>query len=212
MFRLSRFFCFVILFFLLIASGVSAATYYVSTSGSDSNSGTSESSPWAHLPGMATWTGNYSPVAGDSFILRGCDVWTNSSFPITWKWSGASGNPITVGVDQTWYNTTNCPSSWNRPVFNAGGTAIQPPECSGGNSNKFLVFNSATYVTFNSIELTGLYWNSVDAIIVDLQLGEQSGLILDEAHLSSSNRTAVTFAISGSDAEGTTFRKRSEFV
>jgi CheY-like chemotaxis protein len=51
-----------------------------------------------------------------------------------------------------------------------------------------------------------------DAVIVDLQLGEESGLILDEVHLSPSNRTAVTFAISGSDAGGTTFRKRSEFV
>src|ERR1035441_9862631 len=51
-----------------------------------------------------------------------------------------------------------------------------------------------------------------DAVIVDLQLGEQCALILDEVHLSSSNRTAVTFAISGSDAEGTAFRKRSEFV
>jgi CheY-like chemotaxis protein len=51
-----------------------------------------------------------------------------------------------------------------------------------------------------------------DAVIVDLQLGEQCGLILDEVHLSSSNRTAVTFAISGSDAEGTAFRKKSEFV
>jgi CheY-like chemotaxis protein len=51
-----------------------------------------------------------------------------------------------------------------------------------------------------------------DAVIVDLQLGEQSGLILGEVHLSPSNRTAVTFAISGSDAEGTAFRKRSEFV
>src|SRR5271165_2848577 len=51
-----------------------------------------------------------------------------------------------------------------------------------------------------------------DSVIVDLQLGEQSGLILDEVHLSSSNRTAVTFAISGTDAEGTAFRKRSEFV
>jgi hypothetical protein len=51
-----------------------------------------------------------------------------------------------------------------------------------------------------------------DAVIVDLQLGEQSGLILDEVHLSPSNRTAVTFAISGSDAEGAAFRKRSEFV
>jgi CheY-like chemotaxis protein len=51
-----------------------------------------------------------------------------------------------------------------------------------------------------------------DAVIVDLQLGEQCGLILDEVHLSPSNRTALTFAISGSDAEGTAFRKRSEFV
>ena len=51
-----------------------------------------------------------------------------------------------------------------------------------------------------------------DAVIVDLQLGEQCGLILDEVHRSSSNRTAVTFAISGSDAECTVFRKRSEFV
>jgi CheY-like chemotaxis protein len=51
-----------------------------------------------------------------------------------------------------------------------------------------------------------------DAVIVDLQLGEQSGLILDEVHLSPANRTAVTFAISGSHAEGAVFRKRSEFV
>jgi CheY-like chemotaxis protein len=51
-----------------------------------------------------------------------------------------------------------------------------------------------------------------DAVIVDLQLGEQAGLILDEVHLSPSNRTAVTFAISGSATEGTAFRKRSEFV
>ena len=57
-----------------------------------------------------------------------------------------------------------------------------------------------------------LHRRKFDAVIVDFQLGEQCGLILDEVHLSSSNRTAVTFAISGSDAEGTAFRKRSEFV
>jgi CheY-like chemotaxis protein len=51
-----------------------------------------------------------------------------------------------------------------------------------------------------------------DAVIVDLQLGEQAGLILDEARLSPSNRKAVTFAISGSDAEGTASRNKSEFV
>jgi CheY-like chemotaxis protein len=51
-----------------------------------------------------------------------------------------------------------------------------------------------------------------DAVIVDLQLGEQSGLILDEARISPANQTAVTFVISSGDAEGTAFRKRSEFV
>jgi len=57
-----------------------------------------------------------------------------------------------------------------------------------------------------------LHRRKFDAVIVDLQLGEQSGLILDEVRLSPSNARAVTFAISSNDAEGTTFRKRSEFV
>jgi hypothetical protein len=160
MVRKCRLAVFASLLLLFLASRASAGTYYVSTSGSDSNSGTSQSSPWAHIPGMATWTGNYTPAAGDTIILRGCDVWTNANFPIVWTWSGSSGSVITVGVDQTWYNTSTCASAWNRPVFNAGGTAIQPPECTGGNQNKFLIFNGATYVTVNSIEMTGFYWNS----------------------------------------------------
>jgi diguanylate cyclase (GGDEF)-like protein/PAS domain S-box-containing protein len=52
-----------------------------------------------------------------------------------------------------------------------------------------------------------------DAVIVDLQLGEQSGLVLDEVRLSSSNRTTVTFGISDDDAEVTAaFCKKSQFV
>jgi diguanylate cyclase (GGDEF)-like protein len=57
-----------------------------------------------------------------------------------------------------------------------------------------------------------LKYRKFDAVIVDLQLGEQSGMILGEVRLSPSNRTAVTFAISGSDAESTALRKKSEFV
>ena len=52
-----------------------------------------------------------------------------------------------------------------------------------------------------------------DAVIVDLQLREQSGVIMDEVRLSASNRTAVTFAISGGDVDATAaFRKRTGFV
>jgi len=52
-----------------------------------------------------------------------------------------------------------------------------------------------------------------DAVVVDLQLGEQAGRILDEVRLSRSNARAVTFAISGNDVDvTTTFRKKSQFV
>jgi len=52
-----------------------------------------------------------------------------------------------------------------------------------------------------------------DAVIVDLELREHSGNILDEARLSPSNRTAVTFGIGDNDAEVTSaFRKKSQFI
>jgi diguanylate cyclase (GGDEF)-like protein/PAS domain S-box-containing protein len=51
-----------------------------------------------------------------------------------------------------------------------------------------------------------------DAVIVDLQLGEESGLILDEVHLSASNRTAVSFGIGNSSEPAGAFRKKSQFI
>jgi CheY-like chemotaxis protein len=52
-----------------------------------------------------------------------------------------------------------------------------------------------------------------DALLIDLQLGKESGAILDLIRRSPLNRTAVTFAISGSDADVTAaFRKRVVFV
>jgi hypothetical protein len=135
-----------------------AGTYYVAASGSDSNSG-SETAPWAHLPGMKTWTGSHTPAAGDTFILRGCDVWGNGNFPVTWNWSGTSGNVITVGYDNTWYNTSNCPSAWNRAVFDAGNSAMGGTECSGSNINTFFQVNNTEYATFQWIEMKDYYWN-----------------------------------------------------
>ena len=141
-----------------------ATTYYISTGGSDSNDGMSKTTSWAHLPGMQTWSGSHTPAPGDTFILRGCDDWGNANFPITWTWSGSGGSPITIDRDTTWYNTTNCPSSWNRPVFDAGNAPINAPEnCpSSMGLHYFLYVNGANYVNFNWIEAKNLYWN-VDA-------------------------------------------------
>ena len=52
-----------------------------------------------------------------------------------------------------------------------------------------------------------------EAVILDLQLGDQCGRILDEVHVSLSNRTVVTFAIGGDNVESTvSFRRRTGFV
>jgi hypothetical protein len=52
-----------------------------------------------------------------------------------------------------------------------------------------------------------------DAVVVDLQLGQQCGLILDTLNRSLSNRTAVTFAISSSDVDAiAAFHRRTVFV
>src|ERR1700678_3918266 len=51
-----------------------------------------------------------------------------------------------------------------------------------------------------------------DAVVVDLQLGQQCGLILDGLNRSLSNRTAVKFAITGGNAEASPrFRLRTGF-
>jgi hypothetical protein len=155
------------------AKSASATTYYVSTSGADTNNGTSKTTPWAHVPGMPSATGtagSHVSVAGDTIILRGCDVWYNtpgtSNFPLEFTHGGSSGNPVTITVDQTWYNTTACPNAWNRPVFDghASSSSSTPTQiggstsgCVGGNGNYFVMF-SASYITLDFIELRNLYY------------------------------------------------------
>jgi len=52
-----------------------------------------------------------------------------------------------------------------------------------------------------------------DVVIVDLELGEHSGIALDAVRLSPSNRTAVTFAIAACDTTSTAvFSKKAGFV
>ena len=123
---------------------------------SDANTSTqaqSKTTPWCHAPGMSAATGNagsYTPVAGDSFVLRGCDTWTVAG---QWNFgaSGSSGNLILYGgLDQTWYNTSVCPSAWNRPILSGGGTwpgtALQAMIEFGSGNN---------YIRVSEIEFTG---------------------------------------------------------
>jgi hypothetical protein len=142
------------LLLMVTAAGVGnakAATHYIANNGSDASDGTSKTTPWAHLPGMNSCVGNCArntPTAGDLFLLRGCDVWTPSDFPVNWQWSGSVGSRIYIGVDKTWYNATNCPSGWNRPVFDGQNTYNDAMVYASSGSS------TTSYVTLDNIEMT----------------------------------------------------------
>jgi hypothetical protein len=159
----------------LCPSGVPAKgnnCYFIAATGADTNSGTSESSPWLHAPGMpkcSNTCAGVTPSGGQGLIFRGGDTWhfgNSSATPYVgglwrWLWNGSSGNNIYIGVDQSWYNSSSCGSSWCRPIMSGdnplststtlSGCAYQVP---GGNN--FVTFANRSYFTFDNFEFTGL--------------------------------------------------------
>ena len=170
-----------------VALHAHATTYYVSSAlGDDANDGKSKATAWAHAPGMRSATGNaaaFGPgaAAGDIFILRGCDVWTDESFPwIVAKdngWSnnhgyyanGTSAEGVQITHDPSWYDEAACPGGWNRAVFDGCKVSSPPgaagPTCSGNDlsvidpAGSLHVFIGYTldYLTIEGIELRNQY-------------------------------------------------------
>ena len=73
-----------------VAEASTGTTYYVSTSGSDSNAGTSTASAWRSLAKVDATT--FQP--GDRILFQSGDSWKGLLWP---KGSGVSGSPITIG-------------------------------------------------------------------------------------------------------------------
>ena len=120
-------------------------TYYIANGGSDSNNGTSKSTPWAHAPCMSNFTGSYSHSNGDHFIFKGGNTWTHSGsgvcLPST---GGTSGNPDYYGVDLTWYTG----GSFTQPIFD--------DQLTDGDQGVFKV-SSLSYITFDNLEIKNIY-------------------------------------------------------
>jgi signal peptidase I len=148
-----------------------ATTYYIASTGSDTNNGTSTSTPWLHAPGMPNCKSvcaSTNPQPGDSIIFRGGDTWhfgNSSASPYAggmwaWAWSGSSGNNIYIGVNKSWYSG----SAWARPILTADNltstSAVSSCAYQVGNDNTMVSFNDRTYVTMDNFELTGLCENS----------------------------------------------------
>jgi hypothetical protein len=179
-----------------VPSGVTNC-FYIAASGADTNPGTSESSPWQHAPGMSTCSETCSrmvPKPGMGFIFRGGDTWhmgDSSASPFTggtFDWhtakascspspcfGGASGNPVYIGVDGSWYNASNC-SSWCRPVFNGDNpistSVVSKCAYQVGPSNILVNFNDVTWVVLDNFELLGLCQNAGSNSTSDTYLSE----------------------------------------
>lgn len=198
-----------LIFFSLSAGTIARAqhTYYVSSStGSDSNTAAqaqSKTTPWAHAPGMPNATGNaasYTLVAGDHIVLKGCDTWTFSG---TLGWTinvtaTSSSYVLAGGLDQTWYNTSACPSAWNRPILSGGGTYP-------GTSGIAMVYlSSSQYVDVEWIEFTGLQSATTNVYYIDS--GSCTGCIYESNYFHNITEASGTkfggLAIQGNSATG----------
>jgi hypothetical protein len=153
---------------LCLATSAWSSTYYIAANGSDSDTGTSTSSPWLHAPGMPACSGKcaaYSPAPGDRFIFRGGDAWhlgNSSATPYVgsggwnWSWAGNASNPIYLGVDTTWYSG----SSWARPILTGDNPLTTSPvsSCTYDESSMTFLFISAANVTVDNFEILGGCW------------------------------------------------------
>lgn len=115
---------------------LSAATYYIDfDGGSDSNNGTSTSTPWKRHPWMANEAVTYTANAGDRFIFKGGVIWTNS-FPLDVAVSGGTATRYYHGVDAAWFTG----GAWARPIFEGNSNSVQFIELGSAVSNH--VFDS----------------------------------------------------------------------
>ena len=112
---------------LIFTISVSAqTTYYISSSsGNDSNSGKSSSSPWKNLSKVNST--KFYP--GDNILFKRGDTW-NGQWDI--KYSGSSSSPVYVGAY----------GSGSIPILN------------GNNSQKYLIWveNNIQYITFENLQ------------------------------------------------------------
>ena len=80
--RSLQIFLLLVITFVGLMDAAAATTHYVAANGSDSNNGTSTSTPWLHAPGMPSCSGScasYTPQAGDRFIFRGGTLGTSAT-------------------------------------------------------------------------------------------------------------------------------------
>ena len=104
----------------LVGETAGATTYYVASSGSNSNPGTDPASPLAFSPGMTGCTSSCAGIVlfpGDSVLFNRGDIWRDR---LVINWSGTSANQITYGAYGNGSNPVIAASDVLSGFLNAG--------------------------------------------------------------------------------------------
>lgn len=116
-----------------------ATTYYVSNSGSDSNSGTSTSSPWQTIGKVNS--GYF--YAGDTILFNGGQTFSGN---LTMNESGTSSAPITIGSYGSGAATINAGTGTGISCYDNGGVTISYLVITGSGSSS----NKGNGIYFNT--------------------------------------------------------------
>ena len=124
-------FCIIFFSGFLICQNAEAATYYSDfATGTDNNNGTSTSTPWKHMPGMAGWTGSATLSSGDAVVLKGGSHWTFTTAQMN------TGTLITVATPITIMSGQQCGFTGSPAVACDGTTtpcgSTASVSCNGG--------------------------------------------------------------------------------
>lgn len=173
------------------------ATYYVAANGSDSNSGTSSSSPWATMNN--TYGINWR--AGDSLLFRGGDTFAG----MVWV-GGAAGTqaaPITIGSYGTGRATIANNNSTGIYIENTNHIVVQDLTIVGtaGTSEGINVYNTQTGrtsgLTIRRCEVRA--WQKGIVIGSSTASNGTNGVLVEDVDVHSNSRDGLTVygAVSG---------------
>lgn len=157
--------CVLVIGILCLSAQVSAATYYISATGNDSNNGTSSTTPWQNL----TKIGATSLTGGDFVLLKRGDVFATSSLDLFNK-SGTSTNPLTIGAYGTGANPRiSRPNSY---AISLGGNTSNiiitdidaNSTTTGALPHAIYLYNTGSNITLNNMSVattsTGIQFDS----------------------------------------------------